>query len=117
VVTLLGEDEDDAAAPLPDGEAALPVLSVEDVEDVVRVVGVVDWFAVDACAARAGSCPETRTSAITSQTAMNSATAPATNRRRSIRVRSARACRIACVFADVMAGRVTGPRSSAVRNR
>jgi hypothetical protein len=116
VVTLLGEDadEDDAAAPVPDDEAAVPVLSVEDVEG---VVGVVDWFAVDACAASAGSCPETRTSAITSQTAMNSATAPATNRRRSIRVRSARACRIACVFADVMAGRVTGPRSSAVRNR
>jgi hypothetical protein len=48
---------------------------------------------------------------------MNSATAPAITRRRSIRVRPARACRIACAFGEVMRGSLTGRRISAVRNR
>src|ERR1019366_6939357 len=58
-----------------------------------------DWLVVVVLAtlraARAGSCPETSTTAISSQMARNSETAPATTRRRIARVRVARACRIA----------------------
>jgi len=45
------------------------------------------------CAASAGSCPETSTSAINSQVATNSPSAPEITRRRIVRARSARASR------------------------
>jgi hypothetical protein len=131
VVTLLGEDE--AVAPLLDDDAVAPLLLLAPVSDdeavppssnddeseppVATALGVEDWVVVDTCAASAGSWPDTRMSPITSQAAMNSATAPATTRRRSIRVRPARAWRSACAFAEFMPGSVIAPRRNAVRNR
>jgi hypothetical protein len=66
-------------------------------EDVVGVVLVlVVAAAVELVrAASAGSWPETSTTAISSQAARNSATAPLTARRRILRMRAARASRIA----------------------
>jgi hypothetical protein len=46
--------------------------------------------------ARAGSCPETSATAISSQTATNSATDPATILRRMVRARATRALLSAC---------------------
>jgi hypothetical protein len=46
--------------------------------------------------ARAGSCPETSTTAISNQAATNSATDPATIRRRMLRARATRALLSAC---------------------
>jgi hypothetical protein len=57
---------------------------------------VVPDDAVEVWLASAGSWPETRTIAIISQAATNSATAPEITRRRIVRTRAARALRSAC---------------------
>jgi hypothetical protein len=70
--------------PLPEDAAGLAlVLVVDPAVELVR-------------AASAGSWPETSTTAISSHTARNSATAPLSTRRRIMRIRAARASLIAC---------------------
>ena len=67
----------------------------------VAVVGVepeLDAVVVDLRAASAGSCPDTSTTAISSHAARNSATAPATTRRRIACARRARDALMACGF-------------------
>jgi hypothetical protein len=71
---------------------------------------------VDALRASAGSCPETRTTAIISHAATNSATAPEITRRRILRARAARSPRSAWPRARAASllsviGRVMGPAS------
>jgi hypothetical protein len=130
VVTLLGEAEavappfDDVPLPPP---VTAPLSSVDEPSsdddeleplppEALLLLPDEDCVAKDALATSAGSCPDTRTAATTNQTAMNSATAPAIARRRSIRVRAARACRSTCAFADVMPRIVISPRIKPVRN-
>jgi hypothetical protein len=64
--------------------------------------------------ASAGSWPVTSMTVISSQVAMNSATAPAITLRRIMRTRAWRACRIAIACACVMDVIVLPPRSSGV---
>jgi hypothetical protein len=78
-------------SPLPD-ELALP-LPEELVLPLPEAV-VVAWADL-VCRARAGSCPVTKTTVISSQVATNSASAPATTRRRIMRTRAILAERIA----------------------
>jgi hypothetical protein len=74
--------------------AAVPVLPLVAVVTVPLLVPSPEATAtVDVLRASAGSCPETSTTAINSQAARNSATAPATTRRRIVRIRPARAAR------------------------
>jgi hypothetical protein len=71
--------------------AAGPLADVlEDAAGAVPDAAVADAVL---CAASAGSCPETSTSAINSHAATNNPTAPEITRRRIARARIARACR------------------------
>jgi hypothetical protein len=81
------EDCDDCDVVAPD-----VVVVVDGVEATVVPVDV----AAEAFLARAGSCPEASTSVISSQAATNSATDPATIRRRIERARATRALLSAC---------------------
>jgi hypothetical protein len=99
-----------------------PSVEPEDVVPVEPVVAPVEpvVVAVEAAAtlrASAGSCPVTSTIAISSQDARNSPTAPPTTRRRIIRTRAARACRISCPrgFTGRELGSVIGESSVSVR--
>jgi hypothetical protein len=102
-VTLLTEPPDDVPLDVP-LEVPLVVLldvAVEVSLDVAVDVGVeATVVAADDVAAaflaRAGSCPETSTIAISNHAATNSATDPATIRRRMLRARATRALLSAC---------------------
>jgi hypothetical protein len=83
-----------------------PKLLVSDPELDVVVAGDEDDATVlaDERLASAGSCPDTSTTAISSQAATNSATAPPTMRRRIMLARLRRALRIAWPRARAAAG-------------
>jgi hypothetical protein len=94
VVTLLTELPDDVPLDVP-LDVSLDVVGV-DAAVVVEVAVVADEDVAADFLARAGSCPETSTIAISSQAATNSATDPATIRRRMVRTRASRALLSAC---------------------
>jgi hypothetical protein len=77
---------------LPDPFDALEPLELPELLDVPPELAAATFELFES----AGSCPVTRTTAISTQAARNSATAPATTRRRIARTRNARAFRIAC---------------------
>jgi hypothetical protein len=103
VVTLLTEplfevplDDDDVSL---DCELVVPVVVASVVVVVAGVEATVvaeDEEVAEDFLARAGSCPEMSVIAINSQAATNSATDPATIRRRMLRARATRALRSAC---------------------
>jgi hypothetical protein len=98
VVTLLAVPPLDVPLEVPldvSLDVALDV-SLDEVE--LDVVGVDATVVADDedFLARAGSCPDTSTIAISNQAATNSATDPATIRRRMVRARATRALLSAC---------------------
>jgi hypothetical protein len=88
-------------------DAPLP----EEPEAVVVVWVVAFWAVV--WRASAGSWPLTRVMVISSQVATNSASVPATTRRRSIRTRARRACLMVVASVGVMATGSAGPVATA----
>ncbi len=100
MVTLLTEPPlevplEDDVEPL-DWELVVVAPDVVVVADGVEATVVADDDVAEDFLASAGSWPETSISVISSQAATNSATDPATIRRRMVRARATRALLIAC---------------------
>ena len=93
---------------LVDVAPELPALDAELVDTEEGLVAFAVWRA------SAGSCPVTSITVINSHVARNSVSTPAITRRRIIRTRAWRACRIAIACAWVMDVIVRPPRSSGV---